>query len=255
MRKANRLEWFDLLTGQGDRHGKNYLVEVGADGSTSLKGIDNDACFGKFLIGPGLFRLTGRHAKTFQTLLGNAKAVYGANGGEGSVPLEQDPGISMGEDGTITVDVSKVKARVLLHCLSKATGSHSVRLPDHIDEELYNRLVAMESGKERDDYIASLRARLAEDQVEVAILRLDGAIAHAKALKERGCVVSTADWEKRDVQRKVAGQPQAPLPSYKGSNKVSIEYANNAQRSVNRVVCPFRRDLLTAIAKPGWFEQ
>ena len=255
MRKANRLEWFDLLTGQGDRHGKNYLVEVDADGNTSLKGIDNDACFGKFLIGPGLFRLTGRHAKTFQTLLGNAKAVYGVNGGEGSVPLEQDPGISMGEDGTITVDVSKVKARVLLHCLSKATGSHSVRLPDHIDEELYNRLVAMESGKERDDYIASLRARLAEDQVEVAILRLDGAIAHAKALKERGCVVSTADWEKRDVQRKVAGQPQAPLPSYKGSNKASIEYANNAQRSVNRAVCPFRRDLLTAIAKPGWFEQ
>lgn len=117
--------------------------------------------------------------------------------------------------------------------------------------KLYNRLVAMESGKERDDYIASLRARLAEDQVEVAILRLDGAIAHAKALKERGCVVSTADWEKRDVQRKVAGQPQAPLPSYKGSNKACIEYANNAQRSVNRAVCPFRRDLLTAIAKPG----
>ena len=255
MRKANRLEWFDLLTGQGDRHGKNYLVEVDADGNTSLKGIDNDACFGKFLIGPGLFRLTGRHAKTFQTLLGKAKAVYGVNGGEGSVPLEQDPGISMGEDGTITVDVSKVKARVLLHCLSKATGSHSVRLPDHIDEELYNRLVAMESGKERDDYIASLRARLAEDQVEVAILRLHGAIAHAKALKERGCVVSTADWEKRDVQRKVAGPPQAPLPSYKGSNKACIEYANNAQRSVNRAVCPFRRDLLTAIAKPGWFEQ
>ena len=49
--------------------------------------------------------------------------------------------------------------------------------------------------------------------------------------------------------------PQAPLPSYKGSNKAYIEYANNAQRSVNRAVCPFRRDLLTAIAKPGWFEQ
>ncbi len=44
MRKANRLEWFDLITGQGDRHGKNYLVEVGKDGSVSLKGIDNDAC-------------------------------------------------------------------------------------------------------------------------------------------------------------------------------------------------------------------
>ena len=236
MRKANRLEWFDLLTGQGDRHGKNYLVEVGEDGSTSLKGIDNDACFGKFLIGPGLFRLEGKHAKTFRTLLGNAKKVYGPNGGEGRTPLEKDPGITEGEDGTIIVDVSKIKARVLLHCVAKATGSHSVRLPDHIDEELYDRLVAMEGGKARDDYVASLRARLSEDQVEVAIRRLDGAIKHAKALKERNCVVSAADWEKRDVQRKVAGRPPAPLPSYNGFNKASAEFASKAQTTLRRTV-------------------
>ena len=255
MRKANRLEWFDLLTAQGDRHGRNYLVEVREDGTTSLKGIDNDACFGKFLVGPGLFRLTGKHAKAFRTLLSNAKTVYGPNGGEGSAPLEKDPGIRAGEDGSIVVDVSKIKARVLLHCLTKATGSHSVRLPDHIDEELYDRLVAMESGKARDDYVASLRSRLSEDQVQVAIQRLDGAIAHAKALKERGCVVSTADWEKREVQRKVAGPPPAPLPPYKGTRKAFREYATNAQKSVLRAVCPFRRDLLGAIAKEGWFEE
>ena len=53
----------------------------------------------------------------------------------------------------------------------------------------------------------------------------------------------------------IAGGMNKPLPSYKGSNKACIEYANNAQRSVNRAVCPFRRDLLTAIAKPGWFDQ
>ena len=255
MRKANRLEWFDLLTAQGDRHGRNYLVEVREDGTTSLKGIDNDACFGKFLIGPGLFRLTGKHAKAFRIQLSNAKTVYGPNGGEGSAPLEKDPGIRVGEDGSIVVDVSKIKSRVLLHCLTKATGSHSVRLPDHIDEELYDRLVAMESGQARDDYVASLRSRLSEDQVQVAIQRLDGAIAHAKALKGRGCVVSTADWEKREVQRKVAGPPPAPLPPYKGTRKAFREYATNAQKSVLRAVCPFRRDLLGAIAKEGWFEE
>ncbi len=255
MRKANRLEWFDLLTAQGDRHGRNYLVEVREDGTTSLKGIDNDACFGKFLVGPGLFRLAGKHAKAFRTLLSNAKTVYGPNGGEGSAPLEKDPGIRAGEDGSIVVDVSKIKSRVLLHCLTKATGSHSVRLPDHIDEELYDRLVAMESGQARDDYVASLRSRLSEDQVQVAIQRLDGAIAHAKALKGRGCVVSTADWEKREVQRKVAGPPPAPLPPYKGTRKAFREYATNAQKSVLRAVCPFRRDLLGAIAKEGWFEE
>ena len=255
MRKANRLEWFDLLTAQGDRHGKNYLVEVREDGSTSLKGIDNDACFGKFLIGPGLFRLTGDHAKVFRTLLADAKEIYGENGGEGSAPLNEDPGISMGKNDTIVVDVSKIKARVLLHCLTYATGCHSVRLPDHIDGELYDRLVAMESGKARDDYVASLRSRLTEDQVQVAIQRLDGAIAHAKALKGRGCVLSAADWERREVQRKVAGPPPAPLPEYEGGNGKFIKWANNAQRTIKRTVCPFRRDLLGAIAKEGWFEE
>ena len=40
MRSANRLEWFDLLTGQGDRHGKNYMVDVSEDGTVSRMRID-----------------------------------------------------------------------------------------------------------------------------------------------------------------------------------------------------------------------
>ena len=205
MRKANRLEWFDLITGQGDRHGKNYLVGVGKDGSVSLKGIDNDACFGKFMIGPGLFRLQGKHANDFKTLLKSANLVYDPGKKAGTSRFDTDPGIKQSEDGTILVDVSKIKSRELFHCLTKATGCHSLRPPDHIDKELYDKLVAMESGETREAYIADLRTRLSEDQVQVAIQRLDGAIRHAKALNDKGCVVSAADWERRDVQRKVAG--------------------------------------------------
>ena len=255
MRKANRLEWFDLLTGQGDRHGNNYLVGVNADGSISLKGIDNDACFGKFLIGPGLFRLEGKHAETFKTQLDNVKKVFDPDADEGYSRFDADPGVTPCEDGSILVDITKIKSRELFHCLAKATGSHAVRLPDHIDKELYDRLVAMESGKAREDYIAALRARLSEDQVEVAIQRLDGAIKHAKALNEKKCVVSTADWEKRDVQRKVAGPPPKPLPPYKGTSKSFAQFAEKAQKTIRRTVCLFRRDLLKAIAKPGWFEE
>ena len=255
MRKANRLEWFDLITGQGDRHGKNYLVEVGKDGSVSLKGIDNDACFGKFMIGPGLFRLQGKHANDFKTLLKNANLVYDPGKKAGTSRFDTDPGIKQNEDGTILVDVSKIKSWELFHCLAKATGCHSLRLPDHIDEELYDKLVAMESGKAREDYIADLRARLSEDQVQVAIQRLDGAIKHAKALNDKGCVVSTADWERRDVQRKVAGRPPRPVPPYAGTNKGFAQYAKETQKSIRRTVCLFRRDLLGAIAKPGWFEE
>ena len=255
MRKANRLEWFDLITGQGDRHGKNYLVEVGKDGSVSLKGIDNDACFGKFMIGPGLFRLQGKHANDFKTLLKNANLVYDPGKKAGTSRFDTDPGIKQSEDGTILVDVSKIKSRELFHCLAKATGCHSLRLPDHIDKELYDKLIAMESGKAREDYIADLRARLSEDQVQVAIQRLDGAIKHAKALNDKGCVVSTADWERRDVQRKVAGRPPRPVPPYAGTNKGFAQYAKETQKSIRRTVCLFRRDLLGAIAKPGWFEE
>ena len=255
MRKANRLEWFDLITGQGDRHGKNYLVEVGKDGSVSLKGIDNDACFGKFMIGPGLFRLQGKQAADFKALLKDANLVYDPGKKAGTSRFDTDPGIKQSEDGTILVDVSKIKSWELFHCLAKATGCHSLRLPDHIDEELYDKLVAMESGKAREDYIADLRARLSEDQVQVAIQRLDGAIKHAKALNDKGCVVSTADWERRDVQRKVAGRPPRPVPPYAGTNKGFAQYAKETQKSIRRTVCLFRRDLLGAIAKPGWFEE
>ena len=255
MRKANRLEWFDLITGQGDRHGKNYLVEVGKDGSVTLKGIDNDACFGKFMIGPGLFRLQGKQATDFKTLLKDASLVYDSGKQAGTSRFDTDPSIKQSEDGTILVDVSKIKSRELFHCLAKATGCHSLRLPDHIDEELYDKLVAMESGKAREDYIADLRARLSEDQVQVAIQRLDGAIKHAKALNDKGCVVSTADWERRDVQRKVAGRPPRPVPPYAGTNKGFAQYAKETQKTIRRTVCLFRRDLLGAIAKPGWFEE
>ena len=255
MRKANRLEWFDLITGQGDRHGKNYLVEVGKDGSVTLKGIDNDACFGKFMIGPGLFRLQGKQATDFKTLLKDANLVYDPGKQAGTSRFDTDPGIKQSGDGTILVDVSKIKSRELFHCLAKATGCHSLRLPDHIDKELYDKLVAMESGKAREDYIADLRVRLSEDQVQVAIQRLDGAIKHAKALNDKGCVVSTADWERRDVQRKVAGRPQQPVPPYVGNKKDYAQYAKETQKTIGRTVCIFRRDLLGAIAKPGWFEE
>lgn len=40
------LEWSDCLSGQADRHGKNYFVDIDGNGRPSLSGIDNDMCFG-----------------------------------------------------------------------------------------------------------------------------------------------------------------------------------------------------------------
>lgn len=43
--QLNELEWTDLLTGQMDRHDKNYLVEA-KSGQVRVTGIDNDYAFG-----------------------------------------------------------------------------------------------------------------------------------------------------------------------------------------------------------------
>lgn len=44
-RQLMELEVCDILTGQGDRHGGNYMVDV-TDGKVTVTGIDNDYCFG-----------------------------------------------------------------------------------------------------------------------------------------------------------------------------------------------------------------
>lgn len=44
--QLNELEWTDMLTGQGDRHDGNYMIDAKAN-SIRITGIDNDFCFGK----------------------------------------------------------------------------------------------------------------------------------------------------------------------------------------------------------------
>lgn len=44
--QLNQLEWTDMLTGQGDRHHGNYMIDA-KPGSVKITGIDNDFCFGK----------------------------------------------------------------------------------------------------------------------------------------------------------------------------------------------------------------
>jgi len=54
-RELTNLNWFDLLAGQVDRHGHNFFVEEDANRNViGVKGIDNDACFGKNTTDPAL---------------------------------------------------------------------------------------------------------------------------------------------------------------------------------------------------------
>ncbi len=44
--ELNGLEWCDMLTGQGDRHSANYMIDIQGD-TAKVTGIDNDFAFGK----------------------------------------------------------------------------------------------------------------------------------------------------------------------------------------------------------------
>ena len=85
------------------------------------------------------------------------------------------------------------------YCLQNATGCHVTRAPDYIDEELYNKLVAMKRGKVREDYLADLRARLTPDQVQAATTRLDAAALNGLISKKRFAFTICGHWWTMEV--------------------------------------------------------
>jgi len=262
MRKMNRLEWFDLITGQVDRHNHNYMLNVDSHCNVVLKGIDNDAAFVTFKRGPGIFNLRGDQAKAFKRRLDEAGRLFGKGekvGGdeEDKGRFYRDPGVVARLDDGFDIDTSKVKELEVFHCLKQASGCHSLRVPDFIDEELYEKLVALDEGTQaRTDYINSLSARLPRSQVYATEERLDAAIQLAKTLKNNGRVISSDDWMKRDIQRKVAGGPAPkigdPVP---GLNEKQLNDAKKVKSNVrDMTVTPFRRDFIPYLAKEGWFD-
>ena len=47
MRELSKREWADVRSGQVDRHGDNYLIDINPQtGAVKITGIDNDASFG-----------------------------------------------------------------------------------------------------------------------------------------------------------------------------------------------------------------
>ncbi len=271
MRKTNRLEWFDILTGQGDRHHHNYLLNVGADGQVSVKGIDNDACFGVFMVGPGRFLLQGDHALVFREMLGNVKkGLYPPEASQAQkTRIDTDPGVRRLENGAFYVDVSQIKAPEIHACLRKATGCHVTGFPQYMDADFHDHLMKMQEGSpDRAAYVGELRKRLPDQAVEAAVLRLDAAIECAKRYKEEGRVIGAEEWSKRDVQRRVAGPlpprvPDSPdevlptpLPRVGGQAPLTNKFANEVVSLASSGPCGlFRRDLMAQLAKPGWFDE
>ena len=258
LRKTNRLEWLDLVTGQGDRHGKNYMVDVGEDLTVTVKGIDNDQCFPAYRTGLRTYRLEGPYARIFLSKLEEVVNAHPAKyHDEIRARLANDPGIRRLPNGGVSIDATRFQSAELHWVLKQAVGLKGAALPDFIDEELYAQFQTLKDGAGRERWIADLRTRLPEAAVVSAIARLDEAIAHAESLKKADRVVAKADFARRDVQGKLmAPQLAAPANPIKptADKRFQLQEGEVLQQAVRQTRSLFRRDLFSAIARKGWFQ-
>ena len=248
------------------RHSHNFFISVGKDGTVSVKGIDNDGCFPDYRTGIRTFQLTKANADILKNAITEtAKVLYPSKNEVGTRnrladKFMADPGIEFHDDGTATVDTTKFKTPILHYCLLNTVGMHTTALPDYIDKDLYDNLMALaEPGERREKYIADLTANLPEDAKDAAISRLDDAINYAKTLSKKERVVSAEQWVDHDKQREIAGKvPPAPTNRYYAEAVYSGNSASG-RVEVGKWVLHltegyFRRNIMRAVARPGWFD-
>ena len=211
MRQFNRLQWFDVITGQGDRHDANYMVQVKPDLTVVAKAIDNDASFGVIRTGISTYRLNPDKAKKYMERVRNLSIAYGTKSTLAVNEVTHDPGFKKLRDGSIEVDISKAKSALTVAGLYETTAFHLISVPDEMDYELYERLMQLRRGPDRDallkDWADKLGAR--SQQYRFAVTRLDEAIARAEQLKNDGKVYRAEDWEGDEVQNRIL---KAPFP-------------------------------------------
>ena len=196
-RKLNQLMWLDLVTGQGDRHWGNYFVHIDrATHEVTVKGIDNDASFSALRIGLMKFSLNKRQTSLFQAQLKNACQKIHGKGWEAEYNrCLNDPAIVRNGD-TLTIDLAKAKSPEAKMAIIPTVGLQTIALPEEIDQDFYDHLLAMDGDTAaRRAFLGSIAPRISPDALKAAEARLDEAIAHAKALKAKGKVYGTDQWQ------------------------------------------------------------
>ena len=288
MRKFNRMQWFDMITGQGDRHADNYMISV-AKGvpSVDIKAIDNDASYGIFRQGLNKFVMPADMSMEMlfrESLDKLAKCItFKKQDNESSYDLAMriqeardnftqsvfnDPGVTEASNGTITIDLSKAKNPFVLKSLLGCCGIKNIAPPEEIDQKLYDKLMTLAKdapggGVERKKYLSSLALRLGKSskQYKAAVLRLDESIAHAKKLKSEGKVYKEEDWENHDIQRKIAAPNIANMeqklntydPNINENKSAAIAHKGEYSGYTNNFFRDFYSTIIKGSNHENWF--
>ncbi len=245
-RELNRMQWLDLVTGQADRHEANYFVHVDpTTHAVTVKGIDNDAGYSQYRTGAMKFSFDKDRSEDFKTLLdGIAKKIDSRNHKNVLEDLLKDPGITSDGNGRYTVDVSKIENKAIASAICHTTGLQPIAVPDKIDRETYDALIALKAGPKRDEYLDSIRPRLSEASFNAAVSRLDDVIARAEKLGGEGKIIEKEGWLDEPVEKLQTGDI-----SVKRQNGGVKKLGGQIAKDVNAFLCTsiFVRDGLDKI--------
>lgn len=167
-RELFKLEWADLLCGQGDRHQENYLVNIDPNtAQVRVTGIDNDASFGRRMVGAAQVEVT---SSVYAKLHDLAKPVM------------------RGEVETLVVDMAQLNDNDKLR-VRNVFGFNQMSVPELIDKSTFDALMAINDS----DYVEMLSKNLDPEAIRSALLRLHDAKSLALDLEVAGRVIT--DWE------------------------------------------------------------
>ena len=258
-RKLNRLQWLDIITGQGDRHNNHYFLRI--DPTThdvDLKGIDNDASFPSIRIGVQKYKLPKPKAQAFEaTLQEVCTSLYGRGHARSEAArCHLSEAIEAGPDGTLTIDMAKVgDVHEIGIALTRVVGAQSIAFPDAIDEEFYNELVKYDNAPEElEAFIATIAPRLSVEAIDATRQRIQDAVRYAKDLRDAGKKYTAADWE--DPQKRAALTDYRDTLEIHGANnrRVDVQYstADNNTQGYLIAICPsyYKRDALDTLFAP-----
>ena len=241
-RELNRLQWLDLVTGQSDRHWENYFVHVDpATRKVTVTGIDNDAGYSQYRVGAAKFSFDKDRTALFKFRLKLlAQQIDPRHANEVLARLLKDPGLSANGAGGLDVDATRIKDKIVIEALKETTGIQGLALPDKIDRETYDALVALKAGPAREAYLDAIRPRLSEGCFRAAVSRLDDVIAHAEALERKGDVLEGDAWLDRAEQP--LGTGDITVRKQDGGTK---RIGGTIAQNINILRCPsyFARDL------------
>lgn len=245
-RELNRLQWLDLMTGQMDRHYGNYFVHIDRTShKVTVTGIDNDAGYTQYRVGAATFALDKNRTDTFMRSLREMAQTCGyKNNPQAFVDkMLADPGITVGRDGNVTIDASKIQNKALGAILRQTVGAQAVAIPDKIDRETYESFMALKSGPKRQEYLDSIRSRLSEKSYQAAVSRLDDVIAHAERLAAEGKIVENEPNGWPNVTEPVFDVSPITVEDPQG-NQVPIGNRNSAFANCTLSPSFFTRDYL-----------